>query len=504
VHASGCDFTRTAVACRITKLLGNGQKNLQARVANLGPKSLFTKAIAPLLSSTLNLRSRLPKHPVHRVIARGIVLTLMLVLLGRAVGAAREVAIAARLGTGELVDAYVFVLIVLSWPIGVWSTVLGAVLVPHVQALRQNRSAETLAEFRANLFGLSLIAGLGCGAIFWVSFSSDAFFAWLGFPGRTLTLAHQMSLFLLPIVPIGFVSSYFSVWMMSSGRYVYTLFEAAPSLCVLIALAVFTRADIAGLVLGTLAGFLLQLILLGMCLGVDRELSLPKLRLNGSEWRLFGTNFGILGLGQALMTATVLIDQAMAAALHPGTLAILGYTGRILGVMLSIGALSINRAALPTFSQMRTAGDPRLPYVALQWAALLFIITAVAAWLIWLVSPHLVKLLFERGAFTEEDTQAVAYMLSFALVQVPFYCSGLVLTAHLAASGHYWFMTGIGAANLLLKPICNYFLIAYIGPSGIVLASGVIYAVSLAIMGIFVILQARDWTGQKAALWNRV
>jgi peptidoglycan biosynthesis protein MviN/MurJ (putative lipid II flippase) len=181
----------------------------------------------------------------------------------------------------------------------------------------------------------------------------------------------------------------------------------------------------------------------------------------------------------------------MAAPLAPGTIATLGYANRIVALMLTLGALSVSRATLPIFSAMRAAKDPRLPRVAMQWTGILFFGSAAVTLVVYCFGPAIVSLLFERGAFTAEDTQAVANLFSFALAQIPFYCGGLVLTAHLAASGSYRLITSIGVVNLGVKIVANWMLIPVFNALGLVLATGIMYAICLLILLAWQSTQAR-------------
>jgi peptidoglycan biosynthesis protein MviN/MurJ (putative lipid II flippase) len=431
-------------------------------------------------------------HHAHLSIARGMAWTLLFVVIGRLIGAGREMAMAARYGAGEAVDAYLFVFNLLSWPFAVWFSVLSVVLVPTVMRLRQEgASAAEMQDFRAGLLGISLLAGGAIGLLFWLLLGSGLFLPAVGFPPSTAALAREMINWLAPIVPLGFVASFYSAWVMASGRYINTLIEAVPAFAILLVILVSTGGGVAPLLWGTLIGFAAYVVVLAVTLRRVGELALPRFAVTGPKWRQFWSSFGVMAVGQALMTASVIVDQVMAAPLAPGTIATLGYANRIIALMLGLGALSVTRATLPVFSAMRAAADPRLQRVAIQWAGILFVGGAAAAFIAWWFAPFVVELLFQRGAFTAEDTRGVVGVFSFALVQIPFYCGGLVLTAQLAASGHYRLITSIGALNLAAKPIMNWLLIPSLGAGGITLATGLMYAFSFGIMFAFVIARAR-------------
>ena len=197
-----------------------------------------------------------------------------------------------------------------------------------------------------------------------------------------------------------------AAWVMASGRYINTLIEAVPAFAILLVILVFTGGGVAPLLWGTLIGFAAYVVVLAVTLRRMGELASPRFAVTGPRWRQFWSSFGAMAIGQALMTASVIVDQVMAARLAPGTIATLGYANRIIALMLTLGALSVSRATLPVFSAMRAASDPRLPRVAMQWTGILFFGGAAAAFIAWLFAPWVVELLFQRGAFTAENTRA--------------------------------------------------------------------------------------------------
>jgi peptidoglycan biosynthesis protein MviN/MurJ (putative lipid II flippase) len=374
-------------------------------------------------------------HEAHFSIARGIAWMLLFVIIARLIGAGREMALAARYGTGEIVDAYLFVFTLLSWPFAVWFNVLSVVLIPTVMRLRRNGSgAVALQHFRAGLLGISLLVGIVFGLLFWLLFGTGVLLPYIGFPPSTAALVRDMIIWLAPIVPLGFIASFYSAWVMATGRYINTLIEVVPPLIIFLAIFLFSNGNAAPLLWGTLLGFILQVLVLAAVLSRMGETTTPIFTASGPEWRQFWKSFGVMAVGNTLITASVVVDQVMAASLDPGTIATLGYANRIIALLLSLSALTISRATLPIFSGMRAAADPRLPRVAMQWTLILFLGGAAAALVAWWCAPKVIALLFERGAFTAENTRDVVEVFSFALVQIPFYCGGLVLATLLAAS----------------------------------------------------------------------
>ncbi len=426
------------------------------------------------------LRARLSSlHHAHFKIAKGIGWTLFFVVIARLIGAGREMAMAAHYGVSEIVDAYLFVFNLLSWPFTVWFSALSVVLVPTVMRLHHNGDgAVALQRFRSGLLGVSIIIGIIFATLFWLLLSTGLLLPYIGFPASTAALARTMANWLAPMVPFGFVVSFYSAWVMATGRYINTLIEAVPPLAIMVAVILFANGGVVPLASGTLVGFILQVLMLVAVLRKSGETTAPVFTGGGPEWRQFWRNIGVMATGHALIAASVVIDQVMAAALDPGTIATLGYANRIVALMLSLIALTVNRSILPIFSGMRAGRDPSLSRLAMQWSAFLFLGGAATAIVALWFAPSLVAQLFQRGAFTAENTRAVSAVFSFALFQIPFYCGGLVLTALLGASGRYGMIASLAATNLLVKIMMNWLLIPSFGAAGIALATGVMYALS--------------------------
>ena len=102
------------------------------------------------------------------------------------------------------------------------------------------------------------------------------------------------------------------------------------------------------------------------------------------------------------------------------------------------------------------------------------VVTVVGWWL----APWMVSLLFERGAFTADDTLRVAEVMRWGLLQMPFYFGVLVLVQLLASQNRYRIMAGIAVANFMLKAVMNQVLAPTMGVNGIMLATSLMYALS--------------------------
>lgn len=399
----------------------------------------------------------------------------LFVFLGSFARAAREIVIAYRYGASAEVDAYLFVFNLVTYPVGVWFSVLAVVLVPLAAHIREDSSAD-IERFRAEIFGLTILVGLSVSILAWLGLPPLLHSQWAGLSDATARIAADTVPVLSALALLGMLISLFSAWMLAAGRHSNTLFESVPAAVVVIALLVFTRDGLAPLVWATLAGFILHLCILATPLARSREINPPRFTHHAPEWGAFWQGFGIMFAGQLLMSFTYIIDQFFAARLEAGSISTLGYANRILALILGMGAMAVSRATLPVFSSAHAQSGNQLQGVAAHWARVLFLLGVISTILGWWLAPLGVRLLFERGAFTAQDTLLVAEVLRYGLVQLPFYFSGLVFVSYLASRRLYGLIFWSGLIGLCTKLIGNTLFFRTYGIEGIALATACMYA----------------------------
>lgn len=392
--------------------------------------------------------------------------------LGKLAGAAKEMAVAWRYGVSAEVDAFLFVYNLVSLPVSIWFSVLSVVLIPLAARLSQG-PPEEWRRFRAELLGVTMVAGIGLavtGLVFLPGFLSST---WVGLPAATASLAVRMVPVLAWLVPAGLLVGLYSTWVMTKGGHANTLLEGVPALGILV--GVLLLGGIEPLVWGVLAGTMVQLSCLA-AVSEGRTPEAPALSLSAPAWAPFWQGFGVMLLGQAIMSFTGLIDQFFAARLGEGAISALGYAMRIIALVLGVVATALTRATLPVFSQARIEGVAGVRRLAFRWAGLMALAGCAALLLGWLLAPWAVRLLFQRGTFTAGDTTTVAQLLRLGLIQLPFYFASLVLVSLTSSLGRYRLLLASGVLGLSVKALASYLLLPYLGVGGLMLSHAVVYA----------------------------
>lgn len=411
----------------------------------------------------------------HKQIARGMVVVALFVLFAKLIAMFKEMAVAWHYGISETVDAYLFVFNIVQWPLGIVGNVIGAVLVPFAARLSY-QAPQDLSRFRSELFGATSLLALGLGVSASLVLPWLVQQPWIGLEPAQVTPAREMAVALAWVLPLGVMVQLWAGWTMAGNRQLNTLLEGMPALAILI--AVLVASGVGPLIWGTIIGFALQASLLYLSLAYRGEGERPHFLFVSAHWPAFMSGIGVMFVGLALMSVVNLADQFFAAHLGVGALSTLGYANRILALVLGLGATAIARASLPVLSRAHAEGRQHMSRIAFQWSALLFsaglLVTLVGLWL----APSVVELLFQRGQFTARDASQVAEVLRYALIQVPFYFSSMILVYGLLSQGRHKMMLVIGGASLVTKLLLALALVPTLGLNGLVLATAGVYLVS--------------------------
>jgi peptidoglycan biosynthesis protein MviN/MurJ (putative lipid II flippase) len=420
----------------------------------------------------------------HRRILRAMLSVSLFLTITKFVGAAKEMVVAAAYGTSPVVDAYLYLTNLLNLPASILSSIMMTILVPYLIRLKP-RTADEAAVFKREFLGTTLFASaviaLVAGCTMFYALSSGL----TGLPAQTVLLAKAMLLPTVLTVPFGIVAGFLAANVMAQHRQTNTLLEGVPALCILVLVLALPSRSLAQLAWATLAGFVVQLVLLMLVQPAGERLPRPVLSWRSPAWRGLVRGFGLLLVGQAFASAPTVVDQIMVAPLGSGAIATLGYASRVISLLVGLGATAIARALLPVLSEFSTSDYSPARRVASHWVVALFLAGIAVGVAAWGIAPWGIRLLFQRGAFTAEDTAGVVQALRWGVLQLPFYFAALVVVQLIASASDYRTFLYIGAINFVTKVTANYLLIPVFGIGGALLATSVMYAVSFPTLWLF-------------------
>ncbi|MFO1409004.1 MAG: lipid II flippase MurJ [Steroidobacteraceae bacterium] len=415
----------------------------------------------------LAVQRKLPAH--HQSILSGLVVVVAFIAAAKALGALKEMSLAWRFGVGAEIDAYMLVFTFMNWPTSIWLSVLPSLVIP-IEAKIRATSPRELPRFRGELLRMSILIGIALTAVYLAVLPWCFTHGFFGLPLHTGKLAASMMRVMGWAVLPGFLGALYAAWTMSGGRHANTLLEGVPALVVMA--AVLSTAGVGSLAWGTLVGVVAQAVCLIGFVGRVKPVGGAE---RSQGWRQFWPALRIALVGQVVMSLTSLVDQAFAAGLTEGSISSLGYSSRVLGLLVGLGATAVGRATLPVFSEAGAGGAVDVRRAAMKWSLVMALCGATVAILGWFVAPWLVRVLFVRGTFSPDDALVVSRLLRLGLLQIPPYFASLVLVSMHSALGNYALLSGSGFLGLAVKLVFGSILVKYFGVEGLVISQAIVY-----------------------------
>ncbi len=361
-------------------------------------------------------------------IARAAGLVMFGFVLSRVLGLAREAIIAALFGASSDYEAYA---VALQVPDTIFFVIaggaIGSAFIPtFVSYLNQDRRAEAwrMASMVLNLFLLVMI-----GVAVLCALLARPIVACLLAPGFPLsiqdTTVRLVRVMLISSVLFGL--SGLQMGMLNAHQR-FLLPALAPSMYNIgiiigaLILAPALEIGIMGVAWGVVLGAALHLIVQWPGLLVLRARYHPLLSLSHPGVREVARLMGPRVLGQAIVQVNFWVNKALASDMAAGSVAAIQRAWFLLLLPQGVIAQSVATAIFPTFSTQVARGDTEALRRTLGQVlrAVLFLSIPATVGLVGLRLP-IVRLMFERGNFTLQDSRAVAWALLFF---------GLGLVAH--------------------------------------------------------------------------
>lgn len=427
----------------------------------------------------------------NRSILRGMLIVAVFLITAKLLAAGKEVLVAYRFGTSGTVDGYLFVFNLAQWPISVFASVFGFVVIPYFVRLQSEEPDEAVALYHSLIpvvFLLGVTVSLAFAGASWWLIDQNL----VGFTGESLTSAEASIPWVAVAIVFAFVSTTFSSWLMSKRKHTNTLLEATPAVAIALSL-LFWSVDpgedwpVLPLAVGTSVGFFIQALLLSRFSGAGIGIALRP--MGAKHWAAIRKSFGVMLLAQVVITTSGLMDQFFAIRMGEGVLASYSYAQRVMALVLGLSAVVVGRAMLPELSGIK---DPRESYqVAKRWAIWLGALGAAGTILLAVFSETAVSLLFERGAFTSSDTDVVSQTLALLGTQLPFYLFGIVFVQWIGANGKPRILLFAAFAGIVAKLVGVSILFDW-EAAGLAISTAAMYAASASAIGFLTSRESRN------------
>ena len=417
-------------------------------------------------------------------LARSAGLLSLAILASRLLGVARESVLASYFGASAPMDAYNVAFRIPNLLRDLFAEgAMTSAFVPAFTRVLQQRGREEAWRL-GNLVINALLVITGTLAILGMVFAAPitALIApkFAQVPGKLelTTLLTQVMLPFLTTVAVavammGMLNSLHRFFIPSLSP---AMFNVATILCAVTLVPILRKLEwppILAIGIGTLLGGLGQMAIQWPVLRREGFRYRPVLDFKDPELRRILRMMGPGTLGVAAVNINVLVNTYLAAA-QQGAVSWLGYAFRLMYLPIGLFGVSIATAALPDLSRHASNGDDAAIRRAVSSAIRLMLMLNVPAMigLIVLAEP-IVALLYQRGHFTDADTQATAAALRF-------YAPGLIGYSIVRIASPTFYSLGnsrtpviVSVASVTVNLILNISLVRVMGFRGLALGTAI-------------------------------
>lgn len=395
--------------------------------------------------------------------------------------AAKEMAVARWFGRGDDLDAFIIALILPSFAVSIVAGSVQAALIPAYTAVREQEGEAAAHRLFSALWLRSVVGLVAITLVMAVVGRRLLPLVASGFSPAKLDRTYELYLALLPMIVLAGTGTTIAAVLNAEERFarVATVGVVTPILTLTLIVMLGQRLGVGALACGAVGGAAAEAAIL------YRQLSHCGIRIRphwrGAHPRLNSAlrQYFPVAAGTVVLSGSQLVDQGMAGALAPGSVAALAYGTKIVAVLTGTGAVALSTVMLPRFSTLVAREEwDELRRVLLRAVALVIAAAIPLAAGVALLSRPLVALVFQGGAFSASDTAAVAEVQAMYVLQLPFYAAGILFVRLISALQANQFLIWASLLILVTNAAGDWLFMRWFGVSGIALATSVVQFVT--------------------------
>jgi putative peptidoglycan lipid II flippase len=414
--------------------------------------------------------------------------------------AAKEIVVASQFGTSDELDAFLIAFLLPQFAINLIGGSLNAALIPTYLQVREQEGQGAAQRLLSGVMVLSVGFLVGLSIVLAVTASYVLPLVASGFSPEKVAVARSLYYGLLATLVLSGLATTWGAVLNAENR--FALPAAAPVatsiLTVLVVIGIAKQWGGHALVLGTVGGVLIETTVLGWALAREGVSLIPRWSGISPAVKEVLRQYAPMVAAGFLMGGAGVVSQSMAAMLDSGSVSALAYGNKVTSLIIGIGAVAVSRAVLPHFSRMVIAMDwDGLRHTLLTYSRWLLIVTLPVTLALIYFSEAIVAVLFQRGAFTEADTNLVGRVQAMVLLQVPLYMVSMLFVRLISAFKANHLMLWGNVINLCLCVALTYVFMQWFGVVGVALATSVMYIMSCGFLVLVSLRLIKQKTGER-------
>lgn len=362
------------------------------------------------------------KDTSRQQLIRPTILITLLSILAFGTSFLLQIILAARFGAQQSMDAY---LVAITIPDLLNAVLLGSLNIALIPMFIESKlhdgveNAWHLVSSFINLFLITLIFIALIGM-----FAAPVYLHWLapGFEpnGEAFHTSKRLVYLLFPSVIFNGLAGLLSSIYKAEHRFIWPALTPVLNSIIMVGvvLVLSPSLGITSVALGLLIGSIAQFVFLLPILFSSRRYH-PIINWRQPAFRRTLMLMLPWILGALIYKSNLIIDRFLASQLPEGSISYLGYAYKLTTISVTILTIGISTTFFPTMSRFESKGDIKGLRETISLGLRMIMLMVMPVMIIVLVlNVPVIELLFERGAFTHDDTRAtgatwVAYLGAF-------------------------------------------------------------------------------------------
>ncbi len=429
----------------------------------------------------IKLWQRLTRGSVNRKIFGAFLTVGSITGFVKIVSMIKDQVVAFIYGTGNSVDAFVIAFIIPNFVISILGGTFRAAVIPTYMHEKETKGQKASEEVLSGIMVLALVLLTVLSVLLTIFSMPILKILGSGFDEEKIILCQKIYFCFLPMIIFNCFSKIFGSVLNAKKVFgIAAMCEVViPVFAIIFVLNFGQDIGIFALVWGSVIGFIVNSVILYFSVK-KRNVNL-RLKWYGftPEIKSIIHQYIPLMMGQFIILSADMIDKSMASMLDAGNVAALNYGVKVPSVIIGISVSGLGSAIFPYFSQMVSRQDwEGIANTVKKYFWLIIQLSIPIVILLIFSSEFIVKILFERGAFKESDTQLVGMIQAMYLIQIPFYLIKALGVPLLNSLKHNKALMQNAAFHTVINISLNFILMKPLGVAGIALATSISQVIS--------------------------
>jgi len=414
-------------------------------------------------------------------ISRNIATVIITVFIVKVLGLLKEIYIGNKFGMSEELDIFFVLILIPSFFSNVFLGAFKAVVIPNYIFAQKKGNL----IFQNNIILQTIIlASLLTLGLFLCSTPINTYLI-RNYSNEFASAVFENQNLLLFCIPIWTFTSLLSGLLEIRKKFIVSAVYPIITSIVLISFLFFFEPTINLLIQAFVIGSFFELVLLLLFQPI--KFGLKDVKLNDPDSIILYKQFAPKLLAGLIIGFNPVVDQFFTSELANGAISTLNYGNKLPAFAITILTLGVGNVILPYFARLKGISNGQVLQKLYKILFSLFIVGSFCTLFLIFFGKDLIKIIFENGNFTSQDSENVFLVLVMFSFQIPFYLLSITLVRFLTAFNLNSFTIVSSTLMVIVNFICNYLFIDKYGVSGIAFSTSVVMLFGFLIQYIYVI-----------------